>query len=85
MSSMPRSDRNYHDYRTDMLALGTALFVMTSVQVPFLDLDTLDEDEIHGRFESHQFQSLKTLPGGDNALKSQDCSTSRKEDRAMAH
>ncbi|KAF1914157.1 kinase-like domain-containing protein [Ampelomyces quisqualis] len=65
MSSMPRSDHNYCDYRTDIFALGTALFAIMSGQLPFPDLDILYEDEIDRRFENHEFPPLTRLLGGD--------------------
>ncbi|KAF2731949.1 kinase-like protein [Polyplosphaeria fusca] len=65
MSSMPRSDHNNHDHKTDIFALGTALFVIVTGNLPFPDLDTLDEDEIQRRFEEHEFPPLEKLPGGD--------------------
>ncbi|KAH6878788.1 hypothetical protein BKA58DRAFT_453025, partial [Alternaria rosae] len=65
MSSMPRSDRNYRNYRTNIFAFGTALCVIISGQLPFPDLDTLDEDEIHRKFENHNFPPLEELPAED--------------------
>ncbi|KAH8721591.1 kinase-like domain-containing protein [Phaeosphaeriaceae sp. PMI808] len=65
MSSMPRSNCNYHDYKTNIFALGTTLFVMITGQLPFPDLDTSDEDEIHRRFKNHEFPPLERLPGGE--------------------
>jgi serine/threonine protein kinase len=65
MSSMPRSERNHHDYRTDIFAFGTALYVMISGQLPFPDLDTLDEDEIYRKFENLEFPPVEELLGGD--------------------
>jgi serine/threonine protein kinase len=66
MSSMPRSDHNHHDYRTDIFALGTALFVIITGELPFPNLDaTDDENEIYRRFKECEFPRLGNLPGGD--------------------
>jgi len=66
MSSMPRSDRNHLDRKTDIFALGTALFFVITGQPPFPDLDAVDsEDEVQIRFKRHEFPPLENLPGGD--------------------
>lgn len=47
--------------------------------VPFPDLDTLDEDEIHRRFDAREFPPLEKLVGGDVV---QNCWTGSYDDVA---
>ncbi|KAF1841512.1 kinase-like protein [Cucurbitaria berberidis CBS 394.84] len=66
MSSMPRPDRNYCDRKTDIFALGTAIYFMVTGQTPYPELDTIDdEDEIRKRFEDGVFPPLARHQGGD--------------------
>lgn len=65
MSSMPRLDRSYHDRGTDIFAFGTVLYFIMTVELPFPDVHTLDEDEIDRRFKECEFPVLAALPGGD--------------------
>jgi serine/threonine protein kinase len=65
MSSMPHSDHNELDRKNDIFALGTALLIIITGQLPFPDLDIMDEDEINRRFEAHEFPALGEFPGGD--------------------
>ncbi|KAH8910546.1 kinase-like protein [Coniochaeta sp. PMI_546] len=66
MSSMPRLDRNYCDYKTDIFALGTAIYMMMEGHPPFADLDPVDdEDEIQRRFKDGEFPALDEYWGGD--------------------
>jgi serine/threonine protein kinase len=65
MSSMPRSDPDMCNERTDMFALGTAIYVMMTVQLPFPDLDPVeDEDEIQRRFRECEFPPLEDIQAG---------------------
>lgn len=66
MSSMPRLDRNYCDYKTDFFALGTAIYQMMKGHPPFTDLDPVDdEDEIQRRFKDGELPALGDNWGGD--------------------
>ena len=65
MSSMPRPNQNYCDRKTDIFALGTAVYFMITSHPPFADLDTVDdEDEIQRRFRDGEFPRLETRCGG---------------------
>jgi serine/threonine protein kinase len=65
MSSMPRPVANLCDQKTDMFALGTAIYVMMSDQLPFPDLDPAeDEEEIQKRFREFTFPPLETVLTG---------------------
>ncbi|KAF1950334.1 kinase-like protein [Byssothecium circinans] len=66
MSSMPRPDRNYCNRKTDIFALGTAIYSLITGQPPYPDLDTIDdEDEIRARFEEADFPPWGRHQGGD--------------------
>ena len=66
LSSMPRPDRNHCDRKTDIFALGTAIYFMITGDLPFPDLDPMDdEDEIQRRFEDGEFPPLEASLGGD--------------------
>ncbi|KAF1923045.1 uncharacterized protein M421DRAFT_426283 [Didymella exigua CBS 183.55] len=65
MSSMPQPDANLFNKRTDMFALGTAIYVMISGQPPFPNLNSAeDEDEVQRRFRECEFPPLETIPAG---------------------
>lgn len=58
MSSMPRSDRNHQDRKTDLFAFGTALYFILTDEMPFPELGIDDEDEIQERFARQEFPPL---------------------------
>lgn len=58
-SFMPRADPDYSDRKTDLFALGTAFYHIMQGHEPFPDLSPFeDEEEIEGRFASHQFPKM---------------------------
>ncbi|KAL9104906.1 MAG: hypothetical protein Q9163_000223 [Psora crenata] len=60
-SSMPRTDINHADQKTDIFALGSALYYIMQGEEPFPDLDSgADADEIITRFSSGQFPELQS-------------------------
>jgi serine/threonine protein kinase len=66
-SSMPRSDPNYADQKTDIFALGSAICYMMTGHEPFPELDPFDDDdeaEIIARYRSGQFPGLDVHLGG---------------------
>ncbi|KAK0109248.1 hypothetical protein ONS96_003070 [Cadophora gregata f. sp. sojae] len=67
-SSMPRSDPNYADKKTDIFALGSAIYYIIEGHEPFPELNSLDDDdelEIISRYSSGRFPPLRThLPKG---------------------
>ena len=61
-SFMPRADPNYSDQRTDIFALGSAIYYIMEGHEPFPDLDSFDDEEqITARFVSCQFPKLEPL------------------------
>jgi serine/threonine protein kinase len=72
-SSMPRSDSNYADQKTDIFALGSTIYYMMTGHEPFPELNPLDDNdeaEIVTRYQLRQFprscleqlhQALKSL------------------------
>ena len=64
-SSMPRLDPNDANQKTDIFALGSAIYFMLKSHVPFPELDTWnDRSEIEGRFKTGHFPDLDQMPGG---------------------
>jgi serine/threonine protein kinase len=66
-SSMPRSDPNYADQKTDIFALGSAIYYIMTGHEPFPELDSFDDDdeaEIVARYKSGQFPVLDPQLGG---------------------
>ncbi|PVH67283.1 kinase-like protein, partial [Cadophora sp. DSE1049] len=60
-SSMPRSDPNYADKKTDIFALGSAIYYIMEGHEPFPELNSLDDDdesEIIRRYTSGRFPPL---------------------------
>ena len=61
-SFMPRADSNYSDRKTDIFALGSTFYHIMQGHEPFPDMDSFnDEEEIEGRFASHQFPKMDSL------------------------
>jgi len=59
-SSMPQTDPNIANQRTDIFALGSAIYYILEGHEPFPELDcVLDEEEITWRFASGQFPELQ--------------------------
>lgn len=70
ISSMPRPDRDRHDRKTDIFALGTAIYFIMTGELPFPDLDLFDnEEEIQRRFQVGDFPPLEQQRGGDVIFK----------------
>lgn len=66
LSSMPRDDPDYCDQKTDIFALGTAIYSMITGHRLFPDLDPIDEEEeVRRRFNSAEFPVLEAGQGGD--------------------
>ncbi|KAF2753049.1 kinase-like protein [Pseudovirgaria hyperparasitica] len=66
ISSMPRPDYNICNQKSDIFALGTAIYIMITGQSPFPGLDPIDDEhEIQRRFRESDFPPLKTLYVGD--------------------
>jgi serine/threonine protein kinase len=66
-SSMPRSDPNHADQKTDIFALGSAIYYMMTGHEPFPELNPNDDDdeaEIVARYKSGQFPVLDPQLGG---------------------
>jgi serine/threonine protein kinase len=62
-SSMPRSDPNYADKKTDIFALGSAIYYIMEGHEPFPELNSLDdndESEIIRRYTSGCFPPLRS-------------------------
>ncbi|KAI9053502.1 hypothetical protein LZ554_002457 [Drepanopeziza brunnea f. sp. 'monogermtubi'] len=66
-SSMPRSDPNHADQKTDLFALGSTVYFIVTGHEPFADLDPLNDDdeaEIIARYKSGRFHLLEPRLGG---------------------
>lgn len=64
-SSMPRSDPNDANQKTDIFALGSAIYFIIKGHPPFPELDSrTDMLEIVSRFKSYQFPVLDEELGG---------------------
>ena len=62
---MPRPDPNDANRKTDIFALGSAIYFIIEGHPPFPELDShKDEVEIVNRFKSHQFPALDEKLGG---------------------
>jgi serine/threonine protein kinase len=60
-SSIPRSDPNHADEKTDVFALGSAIYYIMTGHEPFPELDSLNDDheaEIVSLYRSGQFPHL---------------------------
>ena len=67
-SFMPRSDIEYADRKTDIFALGTAIYGIVTGSEPFPELDPFNdshEAEITARYKSGQFPVLESYFAGD--------------------
>jgi serine/threonine protein kinase len=65
-SSMPRSDANDANQKTDIFALGSAIYFMLKGHPPFPELDSWkDKLEIVSRFKTKYFPALDDVQGGD--------------------
>lgn len=65
MAAMPRPDPDVFDFRTDIFALGTSIFYIVTGQLPFPDLDPVEDDEeIEKRFRDGNLPSLEEHRGG---------------------
>jgi serine/threonine protein kinase len=67
-SSMPRSDPNHADQKTDIFALGSAIYYIMQGHEPFPELNSLndnDESEIIARYTSGRFPPLSSHLGGN--------------------
>ena len=60
-SSIPRSDPNYADQKTDIFALGSAM--MTGHE-PFPELDPFDDDEAESKIQIWPVSWFRCLPRG---------------------
>lgn len=65
-SSMPRDDKNVHTISTDLFALGSTLYYITTESFPFPDLNpVLDYEEIEKRFRARQLPHMERHRGGE--------------------
>jgi serine/threonine protein kinase len=67
-SSMPRSDVNHADQKTDIFALGSAIYYIITGHERFPELDSFNDDhevEIASRYRSGQFPHLDSDLGGN--------------------
>ena len=61
-SFMPRANPNYSNRKTDIFALGSTFYHIMQGHEPFPDMDPVnDEEQIKGRFASHQFPKMDSL------------------------
>lgn len=66
MSWMPRADQGLSNRKTDIFALGTVIYIITTGCLPFPGLISMeDEDEVQRRFRMHEFPTLERRLGGD--------------------
>ena len=66
MSWMPRADRGLSNCKTDIFALGTVVYIITTGRLPFPGLVSVeDEDEVQRRFRTREFPTLERHLGGD--------------------
>jgi hypothetical protein len=66
-SSIPRSNPNYADQKTDIFALESAVYYIITGYKPFPELDSFDDDdeaEIVARYRSGRFPGLDIYFGG---------------------
>jgi serine/threonine protein kinase len=64
--SMPRLPSDTSSRRTDIFALGSAIYFIMQGHLPFPDLDAIeDEQKIEQRWISHQFPELDEWKGGN--------------------
>jgi len=65
-SSMPRSDPNTATQKTDIFALGSAIYFMMEGHPPFEELDPSDDaEQIVDKFRSRQFPALSEVLVGE--------------------
>lgn len=65
---MPRSDLNHADRKTDIFALGSAIYYIIQGHEPFPELNSLDDgdkSEIIARYSSGRFPPLGSHLGGN--------------------
>jgi serine/threonine protein kinase len=59
-SYMPRADPSHADWKSDIFALGSAIYYIMEGHEPFPELDSFDdEDEIEERFASGRFPEVQ--------------------------
>jgi serine/threonine protein kinase len=65
-SLMPWSDANNANQKTDIFALGSAIYFLLKGHLPFPDLDSWkDKLEIVSRFKTKHFPALHDVQGSD--------------------
>lgn len=70
-SSLPRPDPDYADQKTDIFALGSAIYYIMTGHEPFPELNPFDDDdeaEIMARYKSGRFPSLDGHFGGGGRI-----------------